>query len=63
MTCTARPAEAPTISGLHEFIRQHGLGFGTHLHMHHESYLGDPQRAAPENLRTMIRQPCDEGQR
>jgi hypothetical protein len=24
---------------------------------HHEIYLGDPRRAAPERLRTIIRQP------
>ena len=56
-------AEAPTISGLHEFIRQQGLGFDTHRHKHHEIYLGDPHRAAPEKLRTIIRQPYDGGQR
>lgn len=24
---------------------------------HHEIYLGDPRRAAPERLRTILRQP------
>jgi hypothetical protein len=24
---------------------------------HHEIYLGDPRRAKPENLRTVLRQP------
>ncbi|MGZ4175041.1 MAG: GyrI-like domain-containing protein, partial [Solirubrobacteraceae bacterium] len=24
---------------------------------HHEIYLGDPRRAAPEKLRTVVRQP------
>ncbi|GAA1484705.1 hypothetical protein [Brachybacterium fresconis] len=25
--------------------------------LHHEIYLGDPRRAAPERLRTILRQP------
>lgn len=51
-------AEAPTIAGLHAFIRETGL----RLHgRHHEIYLGDPRRTAPERLRTIIRQPVGEG--
>ncbi|HEX2895534.1 MAG TPA: GyrI-like domain-containing protein [Marmoricola sp.] len=49
-------AEGPTIARLHDFIREHGFtleGAGPH----HEIYLGDPRRAAPEKLRTIIRQP------
>ena len=47
-------AEGPTILGLHEFIR----GSGRELRgKHHEIYLSDPRRAAPEKLRTIIRQP------
>jgi hypothetical protein len=47
-------AQGPTIDLLHAFIvdaghRPHGK--------HHEIYLGDPRRAKPENLRTIIRQP------
>lgn len=26
---------------------------------HHEIYLGDPRRAAPERLRTLLRQPVE----
>jgi hypothetical protein len=26
---------------------------------HHEVYLGDPRRAAPEKLRTVLRQPVE----
>jgi len=47
-------AEGPTIARLHEFIRQQGFTLDG---KHHEIYLGDPRRAAPEKLRTIIRQP------
>jgi hypothetical protein len=49
--------EAPTIARLHEFIREQGLTFDSNRHKHHEIYLGDPRRSAPEKLRTIIRQP------
>jgi hypothetical protein len=51
-------AEEPTIARLHAFIREHGFTFDGHVQRHHEIYLGDPRRAAPEKLRTIIRQPC-----
>ena len=47
-------AEGPTIALLHEFIEEHGL---ERAGKHHEIYLGDPRRAAPEKLRTVLRQP------
>lgn len=47
-------AEAPTIQRLHDFIRAEG---GVLASKHHEIYLGDPRRAAPEKLKTVIRQP------
>jgi hypothetical protein len=50
-------AEGPTIERLHAFIRDHGLTFDGRSQRHHEIYLGDPRRAAPEKLRTIIRQP------
>ncbi len=46
--------EAPTIQKLHDFIHIEG---GTLTGHHHEIYLGDPRRAAPEKLKTVIRQP------
>lgn len=46
--------EAPTIAGLHEFIKEQGYALRG---MHHEIYLSDPRRAAPEKLKTIIRQP------
>lgn len=49
--------EGPTIIRLHEYIaEQGGTLSGTTKH-HHEIYLGDPRRTAPENLKTIIRQP------
>ena len=38
----------------HEEIPCRGLAMTGH---HHEIYLGDPRRAAPERLRTILRQP------
>lgn len=46
--------EGPTIARLHEFIE----ASGHHLRgKHHEIYLSDFQRTAPEKLKTVIRQP------
>jgi hypothetical protein len=47
-------AEGPTIERLHRFIQEQGCRL---VGKHHEIYLGDPRRAAPEKLRTIIRQP------
>jgi len=47
-------AERPTIERLHEAIAGAGL---VARGRHHEIYLGDPRRSAPERLRTLIRQP------
>ena len=46
--------EGPTVAGLHSFIADAGLVLRG---KHHEVYLGDPRRTAPEKLRTIIRQP------
>lgn len=50
-------AEAPTITRLHAFIRELGYTFDGTKQKHHEIYLGDPRRAAPDKLKTVIRQP------
>ena len=47
-------AEAPTIEQLHAFIGAQGHQLRG---KHHEIYLGDPRKTAPEKLRTVIRQP------
>ena len=46
--------ERATIEDLHRFIEESGYRLRG---AHHEIYLGDPRRAAPEKLRTIIRQP------
>jgi hypothetical protein len=46
--------EGPTIARLHQFIEESGY---IRSGKHHEIYLGDPRRTAPEKLRTVIRQP------
>lgn len=47
-------AEQPTIERLHAFIRENGYRLSG---KHHEIYMGDPRRSAPEKLKTVIRQP------
>lgn len=51
--------EGPVLARMHhEFIPQRGL---TMSGRHHEIYLGDPRRTAPERLRTILRQPVRAG--
>jgi hypothetical protein len=50
--------EGPTIQKLHASIREHGYSFDGPEQKHHEIYVGDPRRTAPENLKTLLRQPC-----
>ncbi len=49
-------AEGPTIAMLHRAIAEAGC---RPRGRHHEIYLGDPRRSAPERLRTIIRQPIE----
>lgn len=46
--------EGPTISAMHQFIAEQGYVLSG---KHHEIYLGDVRRTAPEKLKTVIRQP------
>jgi hypothetical protein len=46
--------EGPTIQRLHAFIAEQGYALAGR---HHEIYLTDPRRTAPERMRTLIRQP------
>ena len=47
--------EAPVLARLHdEFVPEHGLRL---TGRHHEVYLSDPRRGAPERRRTILRQP------
>src|SRR5512146_1773434 len=45
-------AEAPTIERLHAFVAEQGYELRGR---HHEIYLGDPRRTAPERLKTVLR--------
>ena len=47
------PAEGPTIERLHAFITDRSVLRGHH----HEIYLNDPRRTAPEKLKTVLRHP------
>ncbi len=47
-------AEEPTVKQLHAYIAEQGYQLSG---KHHEIYLGDPQRSAPDKLKTIIRQP------
>jgi len=51
-------AEGPTVEKLQTFIRESGYRVRGR---HHEIYLSDPRRCAPERLRTVIRQPIAVG--
>jgi hypothetical protein len=46
--------EHPTIEKLRSFVAERGL---QPRQKHHEIYLSDPNRTAPERLKTVIRQP------
>ncbi len=50
--------ERPSIERLHAAIANAGL---EPRGRHHEIYVGDPRRSAPERLRTVIRQPITRG--
>jgi hypothetical protein len=47
-------AEGPTIQRIHDFIHAAGKELRG---KHHEIYLSDPRRTAPEKLKTILRQP------
>jgi hypothetical protein len=47
-------AEGPTIQRLHAFIAERGF---ERRGKHHEIYLSDPRRVAPEKMKTILRQP------
>lgn len=54
--------EPPTIAKLDEFIKTKGYRTEmSGLRQHHEIYLGDPRKTAPEKLKTVIRHPIVTG--
>jgi hypothetical protein len=48
--------EGPTIQRIHDFIRDAGKQLRS---KHHEIYMNDPRRTAPEKLKTILRQPME----
>lgn len=54
----AYAGEGPTIARMHAWIAEQGYAARG---KHHEIYLGDPRRSAPEKLKTVIRQPVEKG--
>lgn len=46
--------EQPTIERMHAFARENGFKIKG---KHHEIYMSDPRRTAPEKLKTVLRQP------
>ncbi len=50
--------EKPTIERMHAFVAAQGLAFAG---AHHEIYLSDPNRSAPEKMKTILRQPVRKG--
>jgi hypothetical protein len=47
-------SEPATIDKMHAYAAENGYALRG---KHHEIYLGDPRRAAPEKLKTILRQP------
>ncbi len=47
-------AEPPVIAKMHSWIKENGFTVNGH---HHEIYLSDMRRVAPEKMRTVLRQP------
>lgn len=47
-------AEPATLDRMKSFMQERGL---TRNGRHHEIYMGDPRRSAPEKLKTILRQP------
>ena len=53
--------EPATVAMMHEFIEQKGYVLDiTEDRLHHEIYLSDARKVAPEKLKTVIRHPIKE---
>ena len=50
--------EHPSIDRMHAWARAEGYNLRG---LHHEIYLGDPRKSAPEKLKTILRQPLQKG--
>ena len=54
--------EPVTLSAMDEYAMENGFMVDiSHKRFHHEIYLSDPRRCAPEKLRTVIRHPVKRG--
>ena len=50
--------EPATVYAMHRFIEEQGYALDiTNQRMHHEIYLSDARRVAPEKLKTVVRHP------
>ncbi len=47
-------AEQPTVDAMHAYARENGFAIAG---KHHEIYMSDPRRTAPEKLKTILRHP------
>jgi hypothetical protein len=48
--------EGPNIKKIHDYIKELGGKFNGKIQKHHEIYLSDMRRTAPEKLKTIVRQ-------
>lgn len=50
--------EPATVAAMHEYMEQNGYEIDiSNIRYHHEIYLSDPRKAAPEKLKTVVRHP------
>ena len=54
-------AEPASVARMDDFLAEHGYHNDLGVRRHHEIYLGDPSRTAPERLKTVIRHPIAKG--
>ena len=55
--------EPKTVSAMHEYMKDRGYELDvSDFRMHHEIYLSDPRRCAPDRLKTVIRHPVRKAQ-
>ena len=50
-------AEPASVARMDAYLAQNGYRNDFGARKHHEIYLGDPRKSAPEKLRTIIRHP------
>lgn len=54
--------EPATVARMHEYMKEHGYVLDiTAQRLHHEIYLSDARKVAPDKLRTVIRHPIRKG--